>query len=143
MATQFTVRGVLVDFPFKPYDCQLIYMERVMESLQTRGNALLESPTGTGKVRGIHWSLLRSILNLFEMRLFRLCMTLLRAPCVPLPASVRLPQSGSRYIVLICQNMHPRATCMTTSRHFAFSAQPSRGNVPKKGTLFPPNRVLN
>ena len=49
--TTFVVRGVTVDFPFEPYDCQLMYMERVIESLQTRGNALLESPTGTGKVR--------------------------------------------------------------------------------------------
>ena len=46
------VRGVDVDFPHKPYDCQLVYMERVIEALQTRCNALLESPTGTGKVGG-------------------------------------------------------------------------------------------
>ncbi|XP_032236204.1 regulator of telomere elongation helicase 1 isoform X1 [Nematostella vectensis] len=43
------VRKVDVDFPFKPYDCQVAYMEKVIECLQTRKNAVLESPTGTGK----------------------------------------------------------------------------------------------
>ena len=46
------VRGVNVDFPHSPYDCQLVYMEKVIEALQTRKHALLESPTGTGKVPG-------------------------------------------------------------------------------------------
>ena len=42
------IRGVTVEFPHKPYDCQLVYMEKIIEALQTRSNALLESPTGTG-----------------------------------------------------------------------------------------------
>ncbi|KAF0701694.1 Aste57867_7890 [Aphanomyces stellatus] len=41
--------GIPVEFPFQPYDSQLIYMEKVIRSLQTKQNALLESPTGTGK----------------------------------------------------------------------------------------------
>ncbi|KAL6615001.1 hypothetical protein ACP70R_037271 [Stipagrostis hirtigluma subsp. patula] len=45
----YTIRGVDVDFPFDAYDCQITYMERVIESLQQGKNALLESPTGTGK----------------------------------------------------------------------------------------------
>ncbi|TVU34336.1 hypothetical protein EJB05_16167, partial [Eragrostis curvula] len=83
----YSIRGVDVDFPFDAYDCQITYMDRVLESLQQvtippptpkppalnlRGpkisfdsdcfalafphwidgqgkNALLESPTGTGK----------------------------------------------------------------------------------------------
>ncbi|GAQ79984.1 Helicase [Klebsormidium nitens] len=45
----YTLRGVQVDFPFSAYDCQLVYMERVIQALQTGQNALLESPTGTGK----------------------------------------------------------------------------------------------
>ncbi len=45
----FSIRGVEVQFPFKPYDCQLSYMEAVITALQTKKNALLESPTGTGK----------------------------------------------------------------------------------------------
>ena len=36
-----------VDFPYAPYDCQLTMMEKVLESLTTGRNALLESPTGT------------------------------------------------------------------------------------------------
>ena len=43
------LRGVEVDFPFQPYKPQRLYMERVIEALQTGENALLESPTGTGK----------------------------------------------------------------------------------------------
>ena len=33
-----------------PYDSQLIYMEKVMLALMSKQNAILESPTGTGKV---------------------------------------------------------------------------------------------
>nr|AFD29612.1 RTEL1 [Schmidtea mediterranea] len=41
--------GVSIDFPFEPYACQIIYMEKVIESLKDGKNAILESPTGTGK----------------------------------------------------------------------------------------------
>lgn len=44
-----SIRNVDVQFPFKPYDCQVSYMEAVIQALQTSQNALLESPTGTGK----------------------------------------------------------------------------------------------
>lgn len=44
-----SIRGVDVQFPFTPYECQLTYMTAVIEALQTSRNALLESPTGTGK----------------------------------------------------------------------------------------------
>jgi len=37
-----------VQFPFQPYPVQVIYMEKVLEALETAQNALLESPTGTG-----------------------------------------------------------------------------------------------
>ncbi|XP_020535309.1 regulator of telomere elongation helicase 1 homolog isoform X1 [Jatropha curcas] len=45
----YGIRGIDVDFPYEAYDCQLVYMEKVIQSLQSRCNALLESPTGTGK----------------------------------------------------------------------------------------------
>ncbi|RLN25872.1 hypothetical protein BBJ28_00000860 [Nothophytophthora sp. Chile5] len=41
--------GIPVEFPFQPYDSQLIYMEKVILSLTSKQNAILESPTGTGK----------------------------------------------------------------------------------------------
>lgn len=47
------VRGVTVLFPYKPYECQTIYMEKVIAALQEGKNALLESPTGTGKVSAL------------------------------------------------------------------------------------------
>lgn len=43
------ISGIPVNFPFEPYEVQKVYMERVIESLQNNTNALLESPTGTGK----------------------------------------------------------------------------------------------
>ena len=43
-----TVDGITydVEFPYDAYDCQLAMMEKVIESLATGRNALLESPTG-------------------------------------------------------------------------------------------------
>ncbi|KAL3666229.1 hypothetical protein V7S43_009014 [Phytophthora oleae] len=41
--------GISVEFPFPPYESQLIYMEKVLLSLTSKQNAILESPTGTGK----------------------------------------------------------------------------------------------
>ena len=46
------IRGVDVEFPFVPYDSQRAFLDRMIEALQSAQNALLESPTGTGKVRG-------------------------------------------------------------------------------------------
>ena len=45
----FTVNSVDVDFPFSPYRCQEDYMGHVVKALQLKQNAILESPTGTGK----------------------------------------------------------------------------------------------
>ncbi|RVE71231.1 hypothetical protein OJAV_G00072690 [Oryzias javanicus] len=44
-----SLRGVTVNFPFPPYDCQKDYMDRVLQCLQQKENGVLESPTGTGK----------------------------------------------------------------------------------------------
>ncbi len=41
--------AVVVDFPFEAYECQLVYIQRVLQALFEGKNALLESPTGTGK----------------------------------------------------------------------------------------------
>jgi Rad3-related DNA helicase len=46
---QLSVRGLAVEFPFEPYPCQVDYIDKVLEALTTGNNALLESPTGTGK----------------------------------------------------------------------------------------------
>src|SRR5690348_16347615 len=45
----FIIAGVNVDFPYQPYGPQFIMMERVIKTLNQKQNALLESPTGTGK----------------------------------------------------------------------------------------------
>jgi Rad3-related DNA helicase len=41
--------GTQVHFPFKPYSCQIDYITKVLSALNSGTNALLESPTGTGK----------------------------------------------------------------------------------------------
>ena len=43
------IDGNSVYFPFPPYDCQNNYMTKVIAACAKKENALLESPTGTGK----------------------------------------------------------------------------------------------
>lgn len=50
MGVTLEICGIPVDFPFPPYDSQLVYMEKVLLALSSKQNAILESPTGTGKV---------------------------------------------------------------------------------------------
>mmetsp|Transcript_9336 Transcript_9336/g.15513 ORF Transcript_9336/g.15513 Transcript_9336/m.15513 type:complete len:1023 (-) Transcript_9336:43-3111(-) len=45
----YDLSGVEVEFPYEAYDCQLEYMQSVVNALEAGENALLESPTGTGK----------------------------------------------------------------------------------------------
>ena len=46
---QFKIDDLTLYFPYKPYDCQVKYMQTVVKSLETKTHAALESPTGTGK----------------------------------------------------------------------------------------------
>jgi len=43
------IHNVEVDFPKDPYPCQVDYMQKVLQAISNGQNALLESPTGTGK----------------------------------------------------------------------------------------------
>lgn len=43
---EINVNGVAVIFPFEPYQVQRDYMEKVIESLENRRHAILESPAG-------------------------------------------------------------------------------------------------
>jgi len=45
----FSIAGVPVDFPKEPYDVQTKFMSCTINALKSGQNALLESPTGTGK----------------------------------------------------------------------------------------------
>lgn len=45
--TTIETNGISINFPFKPYSVQEQYMIKVIEALQNKGNAILESPTGT------------------------------------------------------------------------------------------------
>ena len=43
------INNIPVNFPYQPYQAQVDFMGKVIESIETRQYALLESPTGTGK----------------------------------------------------------------------------------------------
>ncbi|ORY98222.1 helicase C-terminal domain-domain-containing protein [Syncephalastrum racemosum] len=45
----YTMGGVRVEFPFKPYQAQIQMMAKIVQALKGGKNALLESPTGSGK----------------------------------------------------------------------------------------------
>ncbi|KAJ1653340.1 Fanconi anemia group J protein [Dispira simplex] len=45
----FPIQGVSVRFPFQPYPAQLAMMAKIVQALNRKENALLESPTGSGK----------------------------------------------------------------------------------------------
>jgi regulator of telomere elongation helicase 1 len=46
---EYITRGINIQFPFDAYKCQEVLMDKVVSTLQSGANALLESPTGTGK----------------------------------------------------------------------------------------------
>ena len=46
---KYEIQGVDVEFPFEAYPCQVNFMEANIRALSTPTNAILESPTGTGK----------------------------------------------------------------------------------------------
>ena len=46
---KLNILGIDIFFPYKPYENQKLYMEKVIEALKTNSIAGLESPTGTGK----------------------------------------------------------------------------------------------
>ena len=47
------IAGNTIYFPFDPYKQQEGFMSKMIDCLQGRGNALLESPTGTGKTLSV------------------------------------------------------------------------------------------
>ncbi|GMT33456.1 hypothetical protein PFISCL1PPCAC_24753, partial [Pristionchus fissidentatus] len=58
------IHKIDVEFPYKPYQCQLDYMEKVIQALDTGCDAALESPTGTGKTLSLLCSTLAWIKNM-------------------------------------------------------------------------------
>ena len=46
---RYEIDGVEVEFPFEAYPCQIKFMEANIKALSGSTNAILESPTGTGK----------------------------------------------------------------------------------------------
>jgi hypothetical protein len=117
-----TVDGITydVEFPYDAYDCQLAMMEKVIESLATGRNALLESPTGA--------------FSPFPP----LRRTSPRPPRVgthppALPPSARLPLPlHSR-----APNFSPPRLFQARARRFAFSAPPSAGASPSRAAPGP------
>ena len=46
---KLNILGIEIFFPYKPYDNQILYMKKMIETFQKKGIGGLESPTGTGK----------------------------------------------------------------------------------------------
>ncbi|KAI9495389.1 helicase C-terminal domain-containing protein [Zychaea mexicana] len=46
---KYPMSGVTVEFPFQPYPAQIQMMSKIVKALKEKKNALLESPTGSGK----------------------------------------------------------------------------------------------
>ncbi|GFE53474.1 DNA repair protein [Babesia ovis] len=55
------IDGVEVRFPYAPYQSQTVFMETVIKAVKNGKNALLESPTGTGKTLSLICSTLACI----------------------------------------------------------------------------------
>jgi hypothetical protein len=45
----YEIESVKIKFPFEPYESQKNMMEKIIKCIRKSENALLESPTGTGK----------------------------------------------------------------------------------------------
>ncbi|TPX34559.1 hypothetical protein SmJEL517_g02790 [Synchytrium microbalum] len=58
LISELVVRGVPVAYPFKPYPSQVAMTAKIISALQLSQNALLESPTGTGKTLALLVSVL-------------------------------------------------------------------------------------
>jgi Rad3-related DNA helicase len=50
---EFVVAGTKIRFPYKAYKTQFALIDRALHAVQQKTNALLESPTGTGKTMAI------------------------------------------------------------------------------------------
>ncbi len=46
---RYIIGGHEIFFPFVAYPCQKVMMDKILNALRKSQNALLESPTGTGK----------------------------------------------------------------------------------------------
>lgn len=46
---EFTLKNIPISFPYVPYDVQITMIESAITAIIEKKNALLESPTGTGK----------------------------------------------------------------------------------------------
>lgn len=76
----FKFDGVTVKFPFPPYDIQKEYMRKVIMAIKNNENAMLESPTGTGKVSYnivfLLYRLCRYFAHLLQQSIFALSIVL-------------------------------------------------------------------
>lgn len=92
--------GVPVDFPHKPYPCQVAMLGRIIKALQQSKNCLLESPTGTGKTL----TLLCAALAWQQKELEQLRTSVLNDPKDTTAEAASKPTSVSR--IFYCTRTH-------------------------------------
>ncbi|ETB59453.1 hypothetical protein YYC_02935 [Plasmodium yoelii 17X] len=65
---RYTINDVEVCFPYELYDCQYNYMLSVLNALKKKENAILESPTGTGKTLCLLCASISYLVNVLEKK---------------------------------------------------------------------------
>lgn len=65
---KYTIEGVEVHFPYPLYECQKSYITSVLKALKNKENALLESPTGTGKTLCLLCASVSYLVNVLEKK---------------------------------------------------------------------------
>ncbi len=123
------VRGVPITFPYTPYDVQVTFMERVIEALQECKDALLESPTGTGKTM----CLLAATLAWREQ--FALSEAA-RGSSEPLPKIIYASRTHSQLSKVIAELKHssfqPRMTVMGSRQQLCIHSKVEAANAASK-----------
>ncbi|EUT78569.1 hypothetical protein PFAG_05145 [Plasmodium falciparum Santa Lucia] len=65
---RYTINDIEVYFPYELYDCQYNYMLSVLSALKKRENAILESPTGTGKTLCLLCASISYVVDILEKK---------------------------------------------------------------------------
>ncbi|MEW5299138.1 MAG: hypothetical protein WDW38_005032 [Sanguina aurantia] len=130
----FMCQGLWVEFPFEPYDVQREYMSQVILALQQGKNALLESPTGTGKTLCLICATLawRESLMVGPTQSFQCLPT--AAPALTPSATIMVEETKKQIAAVVAANSSSRSQAQGGSRGGSGSSslQPSSASDPKQ-----------
>ncbi|CCW59750.1 unnamed protein product [Phytomonas sp. EM1] len=101
--TTIQIDDLDIEFPFEGYPSQVEYMRSVVKALQAGSNALLESPTGTGKTLCLLCASLAWLLR--QKKPQTKFVSSMRNRIQP-PQDLGLPKSLSRHKIVYCSRTH-------------------------------------